>query len=101
MRLVCSSRCGSALFRALFAEVEIDTSGNYLDHRIVQAGYLCMNCGAPALDLSVVEEQMAADEAEDDPPEIVADILCPVCETLVRVRGELECPNCGAPLEVA
>jgi len=32
---------------------------------------------------------------------VVADILCPVCETLVQVRGELECPNCGAPLEVA
>jgi hypothetical protein len=24
-----------------------------------------------------------------------------VCETLVEVGGDMECPNCGAPLEVA
>jgi rubrerythrin len=39
-------------------------------------------------------------EAEAAPPAPV-DILCPVCETLVSVSGdEMECPNCGAPLEV-
>jgi hypothetical protein len=100
MQLVCSHRCGGALFRAMFAEVDLDAAGNYQDHRIAQAGYVCLNCGAPAFDLSLVQGQMEADEAEDDPPVIVADILCPVCETLVQVRGELECPNCGAPLEV-
>ena len=103
MQLVCSRRCGGELFRALFAEVDIDAAGNYQDHRLAQPGYICLNCGAPALDLGTVQDQMEADEAEDDPPQIVADILCPVCETLVQVRGEgdLECPNCGAPLEVA
>jgi hypothetical protein len=101
MQLVCSRRCGGELFRAMFAEVDMDAAGNYQDHRIAQPGYLCLNCGAPALDLGAVPEQMELDAAEDDPQEVVADILCPVCETLVQVRGELECPNCGAPLEVA
>jgi hypothetical protein len=102
MNLVCSRRCGSELFRALFAEVDIDAKGNYQDHRLAQPGFICLSCGAPAFDLGAVPEQMEADEAEDaGPPMVVADILCPVCETLVQVRGELECPNCGAPLEVA
>ena len=102
MHLACSRRCGGDLFRALFAEVEIDAAGNYQDHRVAQPGFICLNCGAPAFDLSAVPEQMEADEAEDQQqPQVVADILCPVCETLVQVVGELECPNCGAPLEVA
>ncbi len=102
MNLVCSRRCGSALFRALFAEVDIDAAGNFEDYRLAQPGFICLSCGSPAFDLGAVQDQMDADEAEDDPPAvIVADILCPVCETLVQVRGELECPNCGAPLEVA
>jgi rubrerythrin len=42
---------------------------------------------------------MAA-EAEADEPATVTDILCPVCETLVQVEADMECPNCGAPLEV-
>ena len=102
MHLVCSRRCGGELFRALFAEVDVDAEGAYQDHRLVQAGFICLNCGAPAFDLGAVPDQMEADKAEDDPPIAVADILCPVCETLVQVRrDELECPNCGAPLEVA
>ncbi len=101
MNLVCSRRCGSELFRALFAEVDMDAQGTYQDHRLAQPGFICLSCGAPAFDLAAVPGQMEADEAEDSPSVIVADILCPVCETLVQVRGELECPNCGAPLEVA
>jgi len=102
MHLVCSRRCGGDLFRELFAEVDVDAEGNYQDHRLAQPGFICLNCGAPAFDLGAVQDQMDADEAEDQSAAvIVADILCPVCETLVQVRGELECPNCGAPLEVA
>jgi len=101
MYLACSRRCGGQLFRALFAEVDVDAEGNYQDHRLQQPGYVCLNCGAPAFDLGEVPAQMDSDAAEDEPREIVADILCPVCETLVQVRGELECPKCGAPLEVA
>jgi DNA-directed RNA polymerase subunit RPC12/RpoP len=101
MYLACSRRCGGQLFRALFAEVDVDAEGGYQDHRLQQPGYVCLSCGAPAFDLGEVPAQMDADAAEDEQPEIVADILCPVCETLVQVRGELECPNCGAPLEVA
>jgi DNA-directed RNA polymerase subunit RPC12/RpoP len=101
MQLACSSRCGSRLFRALFAEVDIDPSGEFVDYRVAQPGYVCLNCGAPALDLATVQSQMEADEAEDDPPVVVVDILCPVCETLVQVGDEMECPNCGAPLEAA
>jgi|ERR1700687_3950225 len=98
--LVCSRRCGGRLFRALFAEVDLDSSGVYQDHRIAQPGYICLNCGSPAFDLSEVPGEMNA-EAEADTPPAGADILCPVCETLVQVDAGMECPNCGAPLEVA
>jgi DNA-directed RNA polymerase subunit RPC12/RpoP len=100
MLLACSSRCGGRLFRALFAEVEIDSGGVYQDHRIAQPGYICLNCGSPAFDLSEVPAEMAA-EADADSAPTQADILCPVCETLVQVDADMECPNCGAPLEVA
>jgi hypothetical protein len=102
MQLACSRRCGSGLFRALFAEVDLDASGDYQDHRVAQPGYVCLNCGAPAFDLGVVPEEMAA-EAEEEAAAVtvMTDILCPVCETMVQVGDEMECPNCGAPLEVA
>jgi len=96
--LVCSRRCGSKLFRALFAEVELEADGTYVDHQIAQPGYVCLNCGAPAFDLGQVPAEMMA-EAEEDTPK-TSDILCPVCETLVQVDAGMECPNCGAPLEV-
>lgn len=99
MLLVCSRRCGGKLFRAVFAEVEVDESGEYQDHRIVQPGYVCLNCGAPALDLSTVPEEMAADDEEETAP-AVTDVLCPVCETMVQLDGSMECPNCGSPLEL-
>jgi DNA-directed RNA polymerase subunit RPC12/RpoP len=101
MVLVCSSRCGGKLFRALFAEVEIDASGVYQDHRIAQPGYICLNCGSPALDLAAVPAELEAEARVDEVKPMAADILCPVCETLVQVDEGMECPNCGAPLEVA
>ena len=101
MRLACSRRCGGELFRALFAEVDLDADGGLQDFRIAQPGYICLNCGAPAFDLAVVPEQMEADAEEDGQAAPAADILCPVCETLVQVGVEMECPNCGAPLEAA
>jgi len=100
MLLVCSRRCGGSLFRALFAEVEIDPAGVYQDHRIVQPGYVCLNCGSPALDLSEVRGEMEAD-GDEEATETMADVLCPVCETKVQLDGSMECPNCGSPLEVA
>ncbi|MHB8590173.1 MAG: hypothetical protein ACYDA0_15220 [Candidatus Dormibacteraceae bacterium] len=99
MLLMCSGSCGGRLFRALFAEVELDSGGAYLDYRVAQPGYVCLNCGAPAFDLSEVPGEMAA-EAEADEIPAATDILCPVCETLVHVEADMECPNCGAPLEV-
>ncbi len=99
--LACSRRCGGELFRALFAEVDVDARGGYLEHRIAQPGYVCLNCGAPALDLSEVPAALAAEARADAAPPATSDILCPVCETLVQVGGEMECPNCGSPLEVA
>ncbi len=99
MLLACSRRCGGRLFRALFAEVELDSGGGYVDHRISQPGYVCLNCGAPAFDLSLVPDEMVA-EAEADEQPTTTDILCPVCETMVQVDAGMECPNCGAPLEV-
>jgi rubrerythrin len=99
MLLICSASCGGRLFRALFAEVELDSGGAYMDFRVSQPGYVCLNCGAPAFDLGEVPGEMAA-EAEADEVPAATDILCPMCETLVRVEADMECPNCGAPLEV-
>jgi DNA-directed RNA polymerase subunit RPC12/RpoP len=98
--LVCSTRCGGKLFRALFAEVEVDSSGEYQSHEVVQPGYICLNCGSPAVDLSEVPNAIEAEALEDETRVTVTDILCPVCETMVQVDGGMECPNCGSPLEV-
>lgn len=100
MMLVCSRRCGGALFRALFAEVEIDARGELQDYRLAQPGYVCLNCGAPALDLGEVRAAME-EEAREDERAPVAEVLCPVCETMVELDTGMECPNCGSPLEVA
>ena len=102
MMLICSSRCGGSLFRALFAEVEIDAAGEYQDYRLTQPGYVCLNCGAPAVDLGEVAAAMEAEAREDEASTTaITDILCPVCETMVQLDANMECPNCGAPLEVA
>ena len=102
MFLVCSRRCGGALFRALFAEVDIDSSGEYQDHRLTQPGYVCLNCGAPALDLGEVRAALEEEAREEEAAAAVkADVLCPVCETMVQLDANMECPNCGSPLEVA
>lgn len=102
MLLVCSQRCGSNLFRALFAEVEVDSAGEFQDYRVAQPGYVCLSCGAPALDLAEVPAELAAEAREDEAAAMpIADVLCPVCETMVRLDRDMECPNCGSPLEVA
>jgi DNA-directed RNA polymerase subunit RPC12/RpoP len=100
MLLVCTKRCGGRLFRALFAEVDLDSNGAYIDHRIAQPGYVCLNCGSPAVDLGEVPAEMEAEAAADEASSSTTDILCPVCETMVQVDEGMECPNCGAPLEV-
>lgn len=101
MLLVCSQKCGGRLFRALFAEVEIDASGEYQDFRVAQPGYVCLNCGAPALDLGEVPAEIEAEaRAEEASALSVADVLCPVCETMVQLAADMECPNCGSPLVV-
>jgi hypothetical protein len=99
MWLVCSRRCGGSLFRALFAEIDVDAAGDYRGHRVVQPGFLCLSCGAPAVDLGQVPRAMA-EEAEEDTHPLPVDVLCPVCETLVSVVPGEECPRCGAALEV-
>src|SRR5260370_36693727 len=93
--------CGGTLFRALFAEVEVDAEGCYLDFRIAQPGYICLNCGAPAFDLAEVPAEMEAQAREDAPQPVAADILCPVCETLVQVDEGMERANCAAPVGYA
>ena len=101
MLVVCSQKCGGRLFRALFPEVEVDAAGEYQGHRVVHPGYVCLNCGAPALDLGAVPGEMEAAAREDEASTpVVTDVLCPVCETMVKLDGEMECPNCGSPLEV-
>ena len=78
MLLRCTRRCGGNLFRVLLAEVDVDGEGEYQSHRIVEPGYVCLNCGSPAIDLAQVPEQIAADREEDVVPQVV-DVLCPVC----------------------
>ena len=89
------------MYRALFAEVELDQQGEYQSHQISQPGYICLACGAPAFDLSTVPAEMEAETEEEAAPRAAVDILCPVCETMVQVSSDMECPNCGSPLEVA
>jgi DNA-directed RNA polymerase subunit RPC12/RpoP len=102
MLLVCTARCGGLLFRALFAEVEVDASGVYQGHQVTQPAYVCLNCGAPAVDLGEVPAALDAEAQEDDAATaVIAEVLCPVCETLVQLDSGMECPNCGSPLEVA
>jgi len=101
MMLMCSRRCGGKLFRALFAEVELDAGGEFQEYRIAQPGYICLNCGSPAVDLGKVPAEMEAEAQADEAKPAAVDILCPVCETLVQVDEGMECPNCGSPLEVA
>jgi DNA-directed RNA polymerase subunit RPC12/RpoP len=102
MFLACSRRCGGALFRELFAEVDVDASGNYQDHRVAQPGYVCLNCGAPAFDLATIPAEREAEAREEEAATMVlTDVLCPVCETMVQLDANMECPNCGSPLEVA
>jgi hypothetical protein len=99
MWLVCSQRCGGGIFRALSAEVEVDAVGTYQAHKVLQEGFLCLGCGAPAIDLGAVPEAMAEEEEEEA---VVAamDVLCPVCESRVSVFPGEECPNCGTALEL-
>ena len=102
MMLVCSRKCGGRLFRALFAEVEVDAAGEYQSYRLTQPGYVCLNCGAPAVDLGEVRAAMEEEAREDEAATLaVSDVLCPVCETMVQLDAAMECPNCGSPLEVA
>ena len=100
MWLVCSQRCGGGLFRALAAEVEVDAAGTYQGHRVLQPGFLCLACGAPAIDLGAVPQTMADDEAEDEAAVSAVDVLCPVCESRISVFPGEECPNCGTALEL-
>jgi hypothetical protein len=98
--LTCSQRCGGNLFRALFAEVDVDSGGEYQGHHLTQPGFVCLNCGAPAVDLGDVSAAMAEDSEEDLAP-VRSDILCPHCETVISVLPGEPCPNCGAELEVS
>ena len=98
MWLACSNRCGGSLFRVLLAEVDVDAGGEYQSYRVAQPGYVCLNCGSPAMDLGEVPAEMAAETASESALE-TAEVLCPVCETRVHVGPGMECPNCGAPLE--
>src|SRR5260370_34258364 len=97
MFLVCSSRCGGKLFRALFAEVEIDASGEYQDHRLSQPGYVCLNCGAPAVVLGEVPAELAAVARADERDHAAPAVLRPRCGTLVQLGGDTGCPNGSSP----
>jgi DNA-directed RNA polymerase subunit RPC12/RpoP len=100
MWLACSQRCGGRLFRVLLAELDIDATGDYQGHRVVEPGYICLNCGSPAIDVGEVPLEMAAEREAERIPQPV-DVLCPMCETKVQVGLEMECPVCGSYLEAS
>lgn len=75
----------------------MDSAGRYQDHEVTLAGYACLNCGAPALDLSAVPAELDLQNEEELAPGSL-DVLCPVCETGVSVLAGEDCPNCGAAL---
>src|SRR5207247_10778812 len=92
---------GLALFRVVCTRCAVASAGGYQDHRVTKPGYICFNCGAPALDLAQVPGELEAEaQAEEAAASVTADILCPVCETMVQLDANMECPNCGSPLEV-
>jgi DNA-directed RNA polymerase subunit RPC12/RpoP len=69
---------------------------------LTQPGYVCLNCGSPAVDLGEVPAALEEEAREDEASTaVIADVLCPVCETKVQLDVSMECPNCGSPLEVA
>lgn len=78
----------------------VDAAGAYQDHQVPAPAYICLNCGAPAVDLGAVPSAMADDEAQEELAPVRVDVLCPVCETRVSVFAGEDCPNCGAELEV-
>ncbi|MGH7882409.1 MAG: hypothetical protein ACREN8_05825 [Candidatus Dormibacteraceae bacterium] len=97
MWLNCSNRCGGLLFRALEAELDVNEAGNYQGHRL-GIGFICLQCGSPALDLGQLPQVMAEDAEEELAPEPDAR-LCPHCETMVSVFPGEGCPNCDANLD--
>ena len=69
---------------------------------MTQPDYICLNCGAPTIDLAEVPGELEAEAREKKTTTAVtAGVLCPVCETMVQLDANMECPNCGSPLEVA
>ncbi len=77
----------------------VDSRGGYVEHSIDPPVYLCVACGSPAVDLSQVPQEMAA-EAEEAVAPVAAEVLCPVCETRVTVLPGEDCPSCGAELSL-
>src|SRR5207237_538067 len=80
------------------AWVPIDPPGQHRHLLAPQAGYVCLNCGAPAVDLGEVPAELEAEARADEATYAAADVLCPVCETMVQLGVDMECPNCGSPL---
>ncbi len=102
MYLACPNRCSTNRFELWNASVFVDSSGRYLDYKVVDAPlYRCTECGSPAVDLGEVAEAMAGDRAiaQNQPREYA----CPSCEELFsapRDQNLVVCPSCGQTFPV-
>ena len=102
MYLACPNRCSTNRFELWNASVFVDSSGRFLDYKLVDAAlYRCTECGSPAVDLGDVEGAMAIDRAEQENP--VREYACPSCEELFsapRDQSLVVCPSCGQTFPV-
>lgn len=78
-------------------EVDVDESGAYVSHQVSDDAFVCLACGAPAIDLRQVPLAMAEEAREAQAP-LPREVLCPACETLVSVFPGDDCPYCDSPL---
>ncbi len=102
MYLACPNRCSTNRFELWNASVFVDSSGRFLEYKVVDAPlYRCTECGSPAVDLGAVEGAMAIDRAEQEHP--VREYACPSCEELFsapRDQSLVVCPSCGQTFPV-
>ncbi|HEY4872222.1 MAG TPA: hypothetical protein VIJ03_10035 [Candidatus Dormibacteraeota bacterium] len=102
MYLACPNRCSTNRFELWNASVFVDSSGRYIDYKVIDAPlYRCTECGSPAVDLGEVPGAMAADRQAEESP--AREFACPNCEELFSAPKEqlvVVCPACGQTFPV-
>jgi DNA-directed RNA polymerase subunit RPC12/RpoP len=103
MFLACPNHCSTNRFELWNASVFVDSSGQYLDYKAIDAPlYRCSECGSPVVDLGEVPGAMAAERAALADP--MREYACPACEALFSAPKDQQlvvCPSCGQTFPVA